>query len=69
MRVYTTQVRWWFEDSFGFFYGDLTKQQLKEQMDFDVEVCMEIGILPCHKWGIFSTLTTYEDGTEEFVQF
>lgn len=69
MKVYKKDVRYWFEDSFGFFYGDLLKKQLQDQIDFDVCVCMDYNIKPTYKWDVFSICITYEDGTEEFIQF
>lgn len=68
MKVYNTQVRYWFKDAAGF-SGDLTKKELGEAIDFAITIALECDEEPVYEYGIYSMLTTYEDGTEEFKQY
>lgn len=69
MKIYKTQMRYWFCDTEDLEFYDLTKSQLNEHINFDIQYCMDRDITPRYTYGPFSKLTIYEDGTEEFIEY
>lgn len=69
MKTAITYIRYWFCDSENLEYYGLTKKQLIEHINFDIQYCMDLDIEPHYTYGPLSKLTIYEDGTEEFIEY